>query len=247
MLIIKKNIMLGNNQRSSNRGRRGRNNSRGRGIGRRSNQGQSRATPPTAGVMASGMVGQRNNLDPTASINNAISSVKPQGPRLFNPQVLRPGANAPQPAGTTGMTFGSPQRMSQPEGPTRTIGRGAGAFGMQGRSSVGSTPAQPRLFDPKVGVNRATGILGNPQGPRPASSPGAVQPRLFNPSQLPSTVNASLINMPVSSSGPFSNPVKTRVGGPGLVIPDRGRGRSRGRDRSRGRSRGRSMGRGKRR
>jgi hypothetical protein len=72
---------------------------------------------------------------------NAQPVRQPQGPRLFDPRVLQPGANVPQPAGTTGMTFGAAQPMRQPQlprrvRPNRTMGRGAGAFGIRGRSPI---------------------------------------------------------------------------------------------------------------
>ena len=80
--------------------------------------------------MAGGMIGKRVNLDPT---------------------VLQPGANAPQPAGTTGMVFGPAQPMGQPQGPT--------------------------LFDPNVGINMAlqqpgqAGMMGA-MGPSPVRGRG---------------------------------------------------------------------------
>ena len=109
--------------------------------------------------MASGMVSPRNLLDPTASLNSAISSgntqgpmvglsgpqpmSQAQGPRLFDPSYgIGLASNASQPAGTTGMLSGNAQPMRQPQGPAtgigsdRTIGRGAGAFAMRGRGLV---------------------------------------------------------------------------------------------------------------
>ena len=148
--------MLGNNQRSSRRGRRGRSNPRFSFRGRRANQRPSRATPTPAGAMAGNMVGQRTLFDPTASLNSAISSgntqgpmvglsgPQRQGPQLFDPSVLNTNfQNAPQPAGTAGMLSGAAKFTGLPQGPAkftglpqspatgmgsdRTIGRGAGA------------------------------------------------------------------------------------------------------------------------
>jgi hypothetical protein len=151
--------MLGNNQRSSRRGRRGRSNPRFSFRGRRANQRPSRATPTPAGAMAGNMVGQRTLFDPTASLNSAISSgntqgpmvglsgPQRQGPQLFDPSVLNTNfQNAPQPAGTTGMLSGPAKFTGLPQGPAtgmgpdRTIGRGAGAFAMRGRGSVRPMP-----------------------------------------------------------------------------------------------------------
>tara|TARA_R110000751_G_C13486012_1_gene448467 strand:+ start:50 stop:532 length:483 start_codon:yes stop_codon:yes gene_type:complete len=155
-------------------------------------------SPKKSGKMTGGTVGKRTMIDPTASINSALSSFpsqgpsisSSQGPRLFNPAqavnsalssfpsqgptpinkggAMTPNAMTPgQSQGPTlfdpkvGINLGgamTPNAMSgigygSSQGPTtfdptqemnRTIGRGAGEFGIQGRSLVPSKDLKSR-------------------------------------------------------------------------------------------------------
>lgn len=123
--------------------------------------------------MAGGTVGKRTLIDPTSLVNSALSSFPSQGPKPFNPNspVNKGGAMTPNaittPQGpqlldpSAGLNLGgamTPNAMSgigygESQGPTlfdpneminRTIGRGAGTFGIQGRSLVPSNDLKSR-------------------------------------------------------------------------------------------------------
>jgi hypothetical protein len=155
--------------------------------------------------MKSGMVGQRINLDPTESFNNAMSPAQAQGPRLFDPGVLQPGANAPQPAGTTGMLSGPAQPMRQPQGPT--------------------------LFDPTVGINlnqanaaRQAGMMG---------SIGSIGMGNAQPMRKPQGPRRVRPNRPSRAMGRGVGAFGMRGRGPIASQQPKARGRGRGRGRLR--------------
>jgi len=76
---------------------------------------------------------------------NAITT--PQGPRLFNPNSTINSGGAMTPNAMSGIGYGSsqgPTTFDPTQEMNRTIGRGAGEFGIQGRSLVPSKDLKSR-------------------------------------------------------------------------------------------------------
>ena len=166
--------------------------------------------------MKSGMVGQRINLDPTESLNNAMSPAQAQGPRLFDPGVLQPGANAPQPAGTTGMLSGPAQPMRQAQGPA--------------------------LFDPTVGINNAM-RSGQPVGSVVSGSGGVIsgnaQPVRMKRIPNSMTIGGALRRNPRSRGPAIETGISRAMGRGAGAFGMRGRGLVKPMPKARGRGRGR--------
>jgi hypothetical protein len=174
--------------------------------------------------MKSGMVGQRINLDPTESLNNAMSPAQAQGPRLFDPGVaINNAMRSGQPVGTTGMLSGPAQPMRQAQGPA--------------------------LFDPTVAINNAM-RSGQPVGSVVSGSGGVIsgnaQPVRMK--QIPNsmTIEGALRRNPRSigsramgrGAGAFGMRGRSLVKPmPGIAM--RGRGLVKPMPKARGRGRGR--------
>ena len=118
-------------------------------------------SPKKGGKITGGPVGKRTMIDPTASINSALSSFPSQGPTpmnkggamtanamtpgqsqsptTFNPNSTMNLGGAMTPNAISNIGYGAsqgPTTFDPTEEMNRTTGRGAGAFGMQGRSLV---------------------------------------------------------------------------------------------------------------
>ena len=86
-------------------------------------------------------------FDPTQEVNSAMSSFPSQGPKLFNPKAGINLGGAMTPNAMSAIGYGSsqgPTTFDPTQELNRTIGLGAGAFGMQGRSSVPSNDLKSR-------------------------------------------------------------------------------------------------------
>tara|TARA_R110000744_G_C19073309_1_gene530404 strand:+ start:76 stop:621 length:546 start_codon:yes stop_codon:yes gene_type:complete len=86
-------------------------------------------------------------FDPAQAVNSAMSSFPSQGPRLFNPNSTINSGGAMTPNAMSGIGYGSsqgPTTFDPTQEMNRTIGRGAGEFGIQGRSLVPSKDLKSR-------------------------------------------------------------------------------------------------------
>tara|TARA_R110000850_G_scaffold24448_1_gene71591 strand:- start:3 stop:359 length:357 start_codon:yes stop_codon:yes gene_type:complete len=105
---------------------------------------------PPGGIMGSNTITTPQGprlFDPTQEVNSAMSSFPSQGPKLFNPKVGINLGGAMTPNAMSGIGYGSsqgPTTFDPTQEMNRTIGRGAGEFGIQGRSLVPSKDLKSR-------------------------------------------------------------------------------------------------------
>ena len=105
---------------------------------------------PPGGIMGSNTITTPQGprlFDPTQEVNSAMSSFPSQGPKLFNPKVGINLGGAMTPNAMSAIGYGSsqgPTTFDPTQELNRTIGRGAGAFGMPGRSLVPSNDLKSR-------------------------------------------------------------------------------------------------------